>query len=235
VKTAQILTGDLAIFPAFIDALGLSPLMTGRLKRAFRQEGGLKAMLESEAAPLPEAAQKILASAEPVAALEQALAAQNVDMFGARSLGEIVEGLAARAEHSEAGELPAHARDCFAALGAVSCALPDAPGTLLRLSRAHGLANTENVIEQLAERIRLIQPQAIRALCQFRTGFGRRFTYYDGFLFEVFGLGLTERQPIAAGGRYDGLITALSFGRASASGIGGVVRPDRMLRVERAA
>ena len=65
---------------------------------------------------------------------------------------------------------------------------------------------------------------------KFRSGFGRRFTYYDGFVFEIFAGALSERQPIAAGGRYDGLIAGLSGGRARTSGIGGVVRPDRVIR-----
>ncbi|OZB11878.1 MAG: hypothetical protein B7X53_18545, partial [Hyphomonas sp. 34-62-18] len=46
--------------------------------------------------------------------------------------------------------------------------------------------------------------------------------------------GLEATQPVAAGGRYDGLLTGLSGGKVSATGIGGVVRPDRMVRVRRA-
>ena len=35
----------------------------------------------------------------------------------------------------------------------------------------------------------------MKAICRFRSGFGRRFTYYDGFLFETLGPNLNERQP----------------------------------------
>ena len=72
----------------------------------------------------------------------------------------------------------------------------------------------------------------MKAICRFRSGFGRRFTYYDGFLFETLAPNLTDRQPIASGGRYDGLIAGLSNGKAEATAIGGVVRPDRVLRAK---
>jgi ATP phosphoribosyltransferase regulatory subunit len=52
-------------------------------------------------------------------------------------------------------------------------------------------------------------------------------------VFEVLADGLAPTQPVAAGGRYDGLIAGLSGARVSATGIGGVVRPDRMVRVRR--
>ena len=82
-------------------------------------------------------------------------------------------------------------------------------------------------------KIMALVPNA-RHTAEFRSGFARRFTYYDGFVFEVLADRLSPAQPVAAGGRYDGLISGLSSGRVSATGIGGVVRPDRMLRVRRA-
>ena len=100
------------------------------------------------------------------------------------------------------------------------------------IAREHGLTVIEPIIERVAKRVDAIiaaVPQ-VGELGRFRSGFGRRFTYYDGFVFETFAGSLNERQPIAAGGRYDGLIAGLSGGRAKATGIGGVVRPDRVFR-----
>jgi ATP phosphoribosyltransferase regulatory subunit len=59
------------------------------------------------------------------------------------------------------------------------------------------------------------------------TGFGRAFGYYDGFLFEVRSAALGPDQPVAAGGRYDSLLTRLAAQsgglRAAKAGLGGAV------------
>ena len=65
--------------------------------------------------------------------------------------------------------------------------------------------------------------------------FGRRFNYYDGFLFELFHPGEANgRRPFGAGGRYDTLLARLSDGAVDATAIGGVVRPDRLNKGGRA-
>jgi ATP phosphoribosyltransferase regulatory subunit len=58
---------------------------------------------------------------------------------------------------------------------------------------------------------------------------GRRFEYYDGFVFELANANEADR-PIVSGGRYDGLITRLSEGEVIASGIGAAIRADRLGR-----
>ena len=57
-------------------------------------------------------------------------------------------------------------------------------------------------------------------------GFGRPFSYYDGFLFEVRSASLAADEPVAAGGRYDGLLARLQPG-AGAPAVGCMVRPYR--------
>ena len=56
--------------------------------------------------------------------------------------------------------------------------------------------------------------------------FGRSFGYYDGFLFEVRSAALDAERPVAAGGRYDGLMTRLGA-RARTGAVGCMVRPWR--------
>ena len=56
---------------------------------------------------------------------------------------------------------------------------------------------------------------------------GRRFEYYDGFVFELARDGAADR-PIVSGGRYDGLISRLSGGTREASAIGAALRADRL-------
>ncbi|MEX1250713.1 MAG: ATP phosphoribosyltransferase regulatory subunit [Hyphomonas sp.] len=233
VQPKAIVTGDLAIFPAFIDALGLPGVTTGLLKRAFRQEGGVRAVLDAASRPLDTDILAALDAADAEAGLGAVLAARAVPLVGARSLAEIVEGLRTRRAAIDAGGLPDSSRAALLALREVDCPLAEAPAALAALAAEHGLVRSGAALTVFAarvEKILALVPGA-RRTAEFRAGFGRRFTYYDGFVFEVLAEGLAPTQPVAAGGRYDGLIAGLSGGKVSATGIGGVVRPDRMVRV----
>ncbi len=232
VRVGDIITGDLAVFPAFIDALGLPAVTTDLLKRAFRQEGGVSAVLETDLRPLDPALAAALEDADPEAALLRVMTQRAIPMAGTRSLAEILDGLRARQAALAAGGLSQDARSLLKALRAADTPLAEAPDRLAALATEYGLPAAGDVIEALAGRASLVLDSAKRPgnTIRFSTGFGRRFTYYDGFVFEVRGCGLPDTQPVAAGGRYDGLIAGLSGGRACATCIGGVVRPDRMLR-----
>jgi ATP phosphoribosyltransferase regulatory subunit len=60
----------------------------------------------------------------------------------------------------------------------------------------------------------------------FSAAFGRAFGYYDGVIFEVRSAALGEDQPVAAGGRFNGLPGRL--GRTLTTGaVGCMVRPGR--------
>jgi ATP phosphoribosyltransferase regulatory subunit len=237
VRPSAIVTGDLAIVPAFIEALDLPDVTADLLKRAFRQEGGMRAVLDAAARPLDLEASAALDAADPETALAGLLAARAIPLAGTRSLAEIAAGLRARRAAIEAGGLTPAARQALLALREVDCTLKDAPSTLTVLAEKYGLSAAAPALARFEARTAAIfecAPQAEhRAI--FRAGFGRRFTYYDGFVFEILADGLGPDQHVAAGGRYDGLITSLSGGRSHATGIGGVVRPDRVMRVSRGA
>ena len=235
VQPSGVVMGDLAIFPAFIDALGLPTVTADLLKRAFRQEGGVRAVLDAAARPLDAGVAAVLEAANPAAALGDLLAARSNPLAGGRSLPEIIEGLRARQAAIEAGGLSQAARGVLLALREVDCPLAEASAALAALVKAHGLSGAEAAIAALGARAEAVLSRVpvAKHTARFRTGFGRRFTYYDGFVFEVLAPGLELTQPVAAGGRYDGLISGLSNRRAAATGVGGVVRPDRMVRVRK--
>lgn len=237
VRPSGVVMGDLAIFPAFIDALGLPDVTSDLLKRAFRQEGGVRAVLDAAARPLDPDAAAALDAADPVAALGDVLTTRNIPLAGGRSVAEIVEGLKVRRAAIETGGLSPAARAALLALREIDVPLAGAAEALSELAKRHGLAGASAAIAAFSARVEAILGQVPQAekIARFRTGFGRRFTYYDGFVFEILADGLTPAQPVAAGGRYDGLITNLSGGRVEATGIGGVVRPDRMVRARRVA
>src|SRR3990167_5990767 len=102
VRPSAIVTGDLAIFPAIIDALALPAVTTDLLKRAFRQEGGVRAVLDAASRPLDAEVLATLDAPDAEAALGAVLSARAIPLAGARSLDEIIEGLRARRAAIEA-------------------------------------------------------------------------------------------------------------------------------------
>ena len=173
-------------------------------------------------------------SKEAEAAFLNVLSERGIPMIGTRSVVEIVAGLRGKAAVHAAGGVPEAARAALSDLAGVNCPAGEAADVLGAIAGKHGLDTMSSAIERVAKRMDAILAAVpgVATEARFRSGFGRRFTYYDGFVFETFGQNLTSRQPIASGGRYDGLIEGLSRSRAAASGIGGVIRPDRILRAK---
>ena len=233
-STSETRLGDLSIFPAFVDALGLAPGLAEALKRAFRQAGGVSALLNAKPSKPTHGLAARLKGASPdeaKAIVSDIFALSGIQPQGTRSLDEIVEGLLAQATDAEYGAAPDMARQTLEAVMAVDCAPEQAADALLAIARQAGLSGVEEALSRLDARMTEMKSlaPAFMTSARFGTPFGRRFNYYDGFLFELFHEGETaSRQPFAAGGRYDTLLAKLSGGSTDASAIGGVVRPDRM-------
>ena len=225
--------GDLAIFPAFVDALDLGDAASGALKRAFRQAGGVAALLKADRGTAKSGLAARLAEAswdEAEATVRDVLGVSGIEPVGVRTLEEIVDGLMAKAASVKAGGIPNEVVIVLEDVLAVEVAPPRVADELLAIAKGAGLTGLDEPIGNLAERMELIANEAPEFLAdaKFGTPFGRRFNYYDGFLFELFSAGASDTTPFAAGGRYDSLIEKLTGGDVRANGIGGVVRPDRM-------
>ena len=80
----------------------------------------------------------------------------------------------------------------------VDCPLADAPARCASLAKVYGLTGADAALGAFASRVEKILAlvPGARRTAEFRAGFGRRFTYYDGFVFEVLADGLA---PSAAG------------------------------------
>ena len=82
-------------------------------------------------------------------------------------------------------------------------------------------------LEAWARRAAALEGQGLPSeRLRFATAFGRAFGYYDGFLFEVRSAALDAERPVAAGGRYDSLLTRLGV-RRPLGAVGCMVRPWR--------
>lgn len=232
VKRGVAQLGDLAIIPAFIDALELNPAVGAGLRRAFREAGGAAAYLDRASRPRGGFALELAGlSREDVAARFTAkLAALEVKHVGNRTEDEIVTQLIEQARNAEQSEVPERARRVLDHVLALQCEPYHAANKLRAIAKADGLNGVDPALDALAERLEAIMARApafMQNAC-FSPSFGRRFTYYDGFVFEIAEPGERAGRPFGAGGRYDHLLSDLSLGAVSASAIGGVVRPDRI-------
>jgi ATP phosphoribosyltransferase regulatory subunit len=230
----QLLMGDVALFSAFIDALGLAEALSARLKRAFSHPRALHAELDRAQAPAPQPRQgdrlsSLLAGlpeAEACAVLEDLWAIAGIRPVGGRRPAEIVHRLAERAAAAKAPRLS----EAEAGLVQRYLTIAEPPRAALdriaALAREGGLA-LDGPLGAWADRLdNLVALGAPEQRMTLASGFGRSFSYYDGFLFEVRSPALGEEAPVAAGGRYDSLALALG-GAAGVRAVGCMVRPAR--------
>ena len=236
-----VLVTDTGFAPAPAeDALDIAPGLAEALKRAFRQAGGVAALLKARPDTAPHGLAARLKGASPAEAkaiVTDIFALSGIQPQGTRGIDEIVEGLLAKAADAEHGGAPDLARQTLEAVMAVDCAPGLAADALLAIARQAGIDGVEPVLERFDARVTRMTEAAPAFMkhARFSTHFGRRFNYYDGFLFELFHPGTAaSRQPFGAGGRYDTLLSKLSGGAVDASAIGGVVRPDRLKQGVRA-
>ncbi len=236
VSAGEVRLGDISVFSAFVDGLDLSLDVQQGLKRAFRQEGGVRAFLETGGGrPASGLAQRMQGmSRDEIGAFTQDIfALTGIRPVGERSADEIVERLHQRAQGSEA--VPESAQAVLETVLGVDAPVSEAAAQLRAIGDEAGLSGLGPVLERLDARLSAMAQATpgFMAQARFATRFGRRFTYYDGFVFEI-SASETEREagrPFAAGGRYDSLLSDLSGGEVEACAVGAVIVPHRLARV----
>jgi len=230
--------GDVGLFAAFVVALGLPNGLAGKLVRAHNlSPRALHAELDRAQAgsPPPTLGGDHLAGlladlpeAEGAQVLEELWRLAGIQPVGGRSPADIVHRLSERAQAQAAPTVsPAEAgliRRLLAVRGPPRAAL-DAVEKLAWEARAP----FDPVLGAWVRRLgALVEAGAPEAALTLDCGFVRTFGYYDGALFEVGARALSPDQPLAAGGRYDGLMTRL--GGDASGAVGCVVRPGRAWR-----
>ena len=238
-KAGQASFGDLSIFPAFVDALGFSADTAAGLKRAFRQAGGVKAFLDGQDRQSQGLTGRLKGmSRDDVSAfVDDIFAMTGVRPVGERGADEIVERLYERAQAKAQAVVSKDQGAVLEELLAINVALADAPAALSQIAKSAGLSTLDPVLSAFAARTEQLLKQGEGVFlkdARFATQFGRKFTYYDGFVFEISGAD-PDIGPFAAGGRYDSLLSDLSGGEIDATALGGVVVPHRMAQLTGAA
>ncbi|TVQ58122.1 MAG: ATP phosphoribosyltransferase regulatory subunit [Rhodobacteraceae bacterium] len=230
VPAPEIVTGDLGLIIALLDAVPMAQARRAALRRHFWRPRRFHALLERYAAaplaPTPVRAALLAASAEParVAAMAEAAGA----LVGARGVEEIAARAAALA--ADAAEPPLareHAALLDAAL-AVEAPAADAHAALADMAAAGGCA-IGPALDRFARRLDALTARGVDAArLPFRAATARNLEYYDGFVFEMTAPDRPDLPPLAGGGRYDGIATALGAA-APEPAVGAIVRPEALM------
>lgn len=224
--------GNISVFSAVVSALGLSPFWEEQLNRAFRRKEGIRSLLTSQE-EMPRSALATTLAELPEdradALLDEVLAMSGGQVIGGRTREDILRRLQSRAEASREGPLSAEARALLGEVIDLQGTPDEVLSRLNTLTQSGGL-DLSDTLDGIASVFSALKAKNLSFMNQahFSIQFGRRFEYYDGLVFELSHSCLGPKRPVAAGGRYDGLISRLSQGEHATPAIGGVVRPDRI-------
>jgi ATP phosphoribosyltransferase regulatory subunit len=231
--------GDVGLFAAFLVALDLPSPVQARLVRTYASGRGLRAELArtqvGRADPRGGRLAELLSDlpeSEAAGVLEELWRLAGIQPVGGRAPAEIVHRLSQRAEVMRNAKLSPAESDLIARYLEISGDIRSALDRIERLAYSAKI----DFEPQLAPWIRRLTALAAsgvpEAAMTLSAGFTRPFGYYDGVLFEITCPALGPDQPVAAGGRYDGLPARLGASlhhpyTAQAGAVGCMVRPAR--------
>ena len=232
VKSFQIKVGHIGLFTALLNALEMPRRWRERLARAFWRPGAFANELAALSGvhggpPLPVPADA-LTEEEFLKTLDE----HGIRFVGLRRPSEIVKRLQDKAADARETPLAAETVQLLKAYLDISGDMPSALDALQALLTANNL-NLDEPIARVRAFWRGLESIAGSSPVLFNAGFGRHFEYYTGMVFQigVEGEGITGQ--IAGGGRYDGLIHALSQGRRDIPAVGAAVHTERLLAAGR--
>src|SRR5437763_7103612 len=215
-SSVEIRTGDVALFNALIDALGLYPVWRRRLVKDFNRKVSLIQDIERltlATAPGRSEYQGVLAALAgsdrkaALALVTDLMSIAGASNVGGRSVAEIADRFLEQST-LKGGGLPREKREAIKRFLAIS-GDPDEALAQLRTLAADASLDISAAIDQFESRIGFMAARGVdTARTRFSTSFGRGLDYYTGFEFELHATG-NGIEPLVAGGRYDGLMTQL--------------------------
>ncbi len=229
-NTPTIVTGDLALMRAFLTSLDMPARWRDRLIALSGKPQAFRSLLKSlstegRATAGSSAGQGFLKAlaglsdaSDRRAAVADVLALAKVEAVGGRDVEDVAARLLEQAEDAAENPLSANTVQLIENYLALDCALAEAPAAITQLVGGMDVAGLDARLNAFTQAG--LDPKAMR----FGGGFGRRFDYYTGFVFELSLNGVSK--PVAAGGRYDDVLEELGAG-ASIPAIGATIRPDR--------
>ncbi len=227
VPSPAVRLGDRALVEAAVDAVPGPLAFRRKLKREIAYGGapetiGARGAGEAEHAGL-FAALEAAGPREAKAVIEDLLSLAGIDAVGGRTAGEIAERFLDRAA-ARSASLPAAERQALTQLLEIDAEAPAALERLEALVRK-GPLRIASAVEAFAERLAAFEAAGLPvSRMRFSARFGRKLDYYTGLVFEL--APPSGGEPLAGGGRYDGLLSALGAPRPS-PGVGFALWLDR--------
>lgn len=225
----DLVTGDLGLVLAAIDALDTSDARKAALRRHVWRPARFRALLHryGDGQAAATAARAELLAAEAAGRIP-ALVAGAGAAVGLREPGDVAGRVARLAAEAATPPLdPA----VVAGIEAVLTVEGGATEALDRLAvLARRLPGLEPAVARYATRLDALAANGIApSRLRFEAGFGRTsLEYYDGFVFGALPRARRDLPPIASGGRYDTLTRILGRGRGIPA-VGGMIRPEALL------
>ncbi|WP_370228890.1 ATP phosphoribosyltransferase regulatory subunit [Cognatishimia sp.] len=221
-------TGDIGLLAAAVAGLDTTERRKTALARHLWRPRRFRALLERFSKPTPADSHRarLAAAGDP---FEGAGA-----MIGLRDQSEIEARIAAFKEDAEAAPISASQVELIDDLLNVRETLPVALNRLRDI--AVDMPAISGAITRLELRIRALADRGVDVeSLEFEASYGRTsMEYYDGFVFGFYSDAQGDLPAVASGGRYDALTRVLGQGNEIPA-VGGVIRPEVVLKLEGAA
>jgi len=230
--------GDIALFYALIDALEVPERWRLKLRHYFWRPPVFHALLDrigkgerwpsgGLGAALADTLDGVGQSqAEEVVAAH--LDAQGIPLVGSRSLREIAERLLDHTADLRADPLPREVGTVIEYVLAVSAPPREAADQVAMIAKGAGL-DIDAALDAVLRRFDRLERDGVDLTgATFAAEFGRKLEYYSGLVFQIEAAGLDETEPVAGGGRYDNLLTALGAARPVPA-VGSAIHTERLL------
>ncbi len=228
VKSFTVKTGHLGLFRALLDGLSIPPRWRERLKRAYWRNATFAHELATLSRTKENGLPPVPAEALTEGGFLKHLDARGIQLVGLRRPAEIVQRLQDKAADAKepplAPEVIRLIEDYLQTRGEVAPALR-AIETLTRQANV----DLGDTLEEARAIFYGLKALAGTAPIVFEADFGRHFEYYTGMVFQIEIEGAGVAGEIAGGGRYDGLIGALSQGVHHVPAVGAALHTERLL------
>ncbi|WP_342643048.1 ATP phosphoribosyltransferase regulatory subunit [Rhodoligotrophos ferricapiens] len=214
----RVKLGDLGLFTALLDSIEMPPRWRQRLNHQFWRPRAFRDLLDMLAGRRPRARSETedllsrlgnASEERAVALVEEVLELEGIPLVGGRSIAEIARRLHERARDREERPLSAEAVQLIEAYLEIS-APPEQAAVAMRTLAAQAGARFGEALDRFERRFAEAREKGLDIQNHRFSGvFGRSLEYYSGFVFQLEVESKTGWVPLAGGGRYDGLLSAI--------------------------
>jgi ATP phosphoribosyltransferase regulatory subunit len=218
IDTPAIRMGDVGLFAALVAAIELAPAWKRRLVKDFNRKADLARDLDQltlgtiQDRPDHQGVLAALAGSNPKAAhalVTDLLSIAGITAVGGRSVGEIADRFLEQASLGGTASLPKEMRVLIERFLGVA-GDPDECAAELRALAKDAKIDLNAALDLFESRIGFIAARGVKTSgIAFSAAFSNGLDYYTGFEFRLHDPKGAIEQPLAAGGRYDNLLTRL--------------------------